>query len=357
MRVNVVKRGDTGTYRVKVVGRDDGGRWTTKWVKGSFPNEAAAITKQKELEAAMNAGGMEELDNSTLGGYLTEWLRTRRAMGGIGPSSERPYFNALLRVQREAGSLALATLTFRDVQKVYSRIAEQYGLVAANYTHKIFKMAIRDAVRDGRIMLDPMARVEPPRAKPAKKHRTLDTADIRAILAAAGNSEVGRALRLLAATGMRIGELCALKWGDFDFVKRQIRIERTATRTMADRVFIKEPKTAAGKRVIAVDGDTMGEFAGGRMKANDGDFVFSQQSPNAMGQRLQRVFVQAGFGDFSPHDLRHAHATYLLRASKNAKAVSQRLGHADVRITLSTYAHVMDGDDEALATQMEGMFK
>ena len=58
---------------------------------------------------------------------------------------------------------------------------------------------------------------------------------------------------------------------------------------------------------------------------------------------------------YSLHSTRHTHATHLLRATGNVKAVSRRLGHSDIRVTLRVYAHVLDGDDEALASVMGAM--
>jgi integrase len=74
-----------------------------------------------------------------------------------------------------------------------------------------------------------------------------------------------------------------------------------------------------------------------------------------LSAQIARRFTDAGLGDFSLHDLRHAHATYLLQQKMPLKAVSQRLGHADIRVTLGIYTHVMPGDDESLASAINGI--
>jgi len=83
-------------------------------------------------------------------------------------------------------------------------------------------------------------------------------------------------------------------------------------------------------------------------------WVFGDQDgkcrrPEWVTKAADRRFPTIGLGEFTFHDLRHAHATYLLQQRLPLKAISQRLGHSDVRITLGTYAHVMPGDDESLA--------
>jgi integrase len=89
------------------------------------------------------------------------------------------------------------------------------------------------------------------------------------------------------------------------------------------------------------------------------DFVFPtkqgrHRNPSELSVEIRKLFDRIGLS-FSLHDLRHAHATFLLQTTTQIKAVSERLGHANIQITLGIYNHVMPGDDARLAGAMDAL--
>lgn len=353
MRVNVVKRKESGQYRVKVTAKDETGRWTTRWVKGGFHTEQQALAKKAEIEATAYHGQITTLDRTTVAGYLDEWLELREATSTIESSTAWSYRNILKRVSKHIGHLPLATLTSQDVQKAYLRIVAEKGASAAKHAHVVFQRAIRDALRDGRILSDPLLRVQAPQAKQHTKLTTLDAAQSAHLIAATAGTETGRIIHLLLATGMRIGEVAALQWGDLDFAKSKIKVQRSMARIRGGGVYLKAPKTVSGRRTISVPPEVMALFA--PFKGKTTDSVFKGQKVAALGSKVRIAMAKAGLSEFSTHDLRHAHATFLLKHASNPKTVSKRLGHSDVKITLGIYAHVLDGDDEELGAIAAGL--
>jgi integrase len=351
MKVNVVRRGDTGSYRVKLTAKDSTGRWTTKWVKGAY-SEAEAQLKKREIEANIQHGTVEHLDSATVAGYLSEWVSDRHASGRLGISSVQVYKDNLKRINRYLGTAELGTITHREIQDAYRKLAADYGLNAAVQSHRVFSVAMKDAVRAGRLLHDPMARVTKPVVKVRKKKSTLTPEDVHAAIQGAKDPETRRAIHLLAATGMRIGELCALKWEDFDFARNKITVDETIAR-LPGRKVAKAPKTEAGNRVISVTPEDMALFE--LLAGEDDERVFKTWDPHQMSQKIGKVLAEVGLGRFTTHDLRHAHATFMLKRTPNPKIVSKRLGHSDVRVTLTTYSHVLDGDDEELAALSGGL--
>lgn len=160
---------------------------------------------------------------------------------------------------------------------------------------------------------------------------------------------------LLAMTGMRRGEVIALRWGDVDFRKQSISIRRSADSVLAKA--IKSTKTMSS-RVIAVDSATLSILSDYRSERSElsADFVAPDayifgtlnnelRSPNDLTARWARLLRAAeteieDLPRVTLKGLRHTHATLMLQAGENPKVVQERLGHSDIRTTLNIYSHV-----------------
>lgn len=170
----------------------------------------------------------------------------------------------------------------------------------------------------------------------------------------------------LAYTGMRAGELCALKWQDIDFNGRTISITKTYynPRNIITEYTLLTPKTKSSKRVIDVEEIVLGEleqlrskqeaFKEQRKKENkpyhDKGFVFAQMDDkNAgyplylklIGIRMARLLKLAKLStNLTPHSLRHTHTSLLSEAEVSLEQIMQRLGHSDDETTRKIYLHV-----------------
>jgi len=160
---------------------------------------------------------------------------------------------------------------------------------------------------------------------------------------------------LLALTGMRRGEVIALRWGDLDFRKQSISIRRSADAAVSKAV--KSTKTYLS-RVIAIDRVTLSilnDYKSERAKLGPefvlpDSYIFGTlkndlRTPNDLTARWSRLVrgAQAEFPGLplvTLKGLRHTHATLLLQAGENPKVVQERLGHSDIRTTLNIYSHV-----------------
>jgi integrase len=161
---------------------------------------------------------------------------------------------------------------------------------------------------------------------------------------------------LLATTGMRRGEVCGLQWKDFDAERESLMIRRSLS-VISGELILGTPKTTRSRRALSLDPVTVEALraqrtrhAARRLAAGpdfqDGDFVVPAPrggplQPSAVGQRFQRLRLDAGLPYIRLHDLRHTYATLALEAGVHPKVVSERLGHAGIAITLDLYAHVL----------------
>jgi integrase len=167
---------------------------------------------------------------------------------------------------------------------------------------------------------------------------------------------------LALATGMRRGELLALRWQDVDLDDGKLRVERSLEQTKAGLVF-KAPKTRYGRRTISLPSSTVAElkahwkatlerrFVLGLGKAGEDVLVFetwdcNTRSPNALTKEWSRAMKAAGL-KATFHSLRHTHASTLIAAGLDVLTISRRLGHASASITLNTYGHLFKTDDRA----------
>lgn len=145
--------------------------------------------------------------------------------------------------------------------------------------------------------------------------------------------------RTLYMTGMRKGEARALTVDDLDLDKAVLTVNKSIRKYKSS---IKAPKTPAGVRKIKLDRNTLELLR--PLKQNE-KWLFGDYRPISR-DRVDRAFkygiVRSGVKPIRIHDLRHSHATYLINNGANIVAVSKRLGHKSINVTLSTYAHLME---------------
>jgi integrase len=170
---------------------------------------------------------------------------------------------------------------------------------------------------------------------------------------------------LAVYSGLRQGELLGLKWDDIDLDRGTLTVRRILSRTRggyaADPIF-SEPKTARSRRTIALPTEAVQALrahlvqqhverrAAGSAWADYG-LVFTTQLGTSFHSRsvlrdYKRALARAGLdGRFRFHDLRHAHATLMLRAGVPMKVASERLGHSAIAITMDLYTHAIEAMD------------
>jgi integrase len=227
-----------------------------------------------------------------------------------------------------------------------------------NYIHTIAHRAFKDAVRWGRLARNPADAADPPRAgQKADGVHAWDAPTLRAFLEASRSS--GDRLHalwvLLATTGMRRGEALGVRWSDIDFDAGRIRVVQTITQTRGS-VAIGEPKTARGRRAIALDGATITILREHRRRMleerllvgsdfDDRGLVFHQPDgrwlqPGAVSEAFVRRVRAYGLPRLTLHGLRHTWATLALERGIHPRVVQERLGHSAIAITLGIYSHV-----------------
>ena len=223
----------------------------------------------------------------------------------------------------------------------------------------------------GILARNPAEFVDPPRPARAKM-ATLSPDEVVSFLQAASETSYYTFFSTLLCTGLRRGELLALRWRNLDLENAVIYVTETAFKLGNGEYVIKEPKTPHSRRAVSLPASLLTLLRQYRFdrenfyhqmgsSLSEDDFVFSQAdgsplNPNAVTLAFRRIIKKAKLNHVRVHDLRHTHATLMLKAGVHPKIVSERLGHASIGITLDIYSHVLPGLQEAAVEKFDMIF-
>jgi integrase len=313
----------------------------------------------------------------TYGEYLRYWLDTYAKHNTRATTCSSYAAYARRYIVPALGSIPLTKLTPAQVQGFYmqtlggARLDNRPGTVSARtvrYCHSIIRESLSHAMKWGMVSRNVADATEPPRAV-RPQVRTWDATEATTFLAAAAEDVYAPIWLVALTTGMRQGELLGLAWKDVDFQRGTITV-RQSLATVDGTLILHEPKTRSGRRTIPLspaciaalrDHQSRQAFHRKAIGAawRDLDAVFPNEHGGWVDQsNLHRNFLRivgrAAVPRIRFHDLRHTHATLLLKEGVNVKVVSERLGHASISITLDTYAHVLPSMQQTAADAIDG---
>jgi len=218
----------------------------------------------------------------------------------------------------------------------------------------VLSLVLDLAVRDSRLVRNPANRVPLPRA--AKGEKAFLTHDqVETLAAAAGDSST--TVLFLAYTGLRWGELAALRVRRLDLLRRRAEIVESVAEVRGALVF-STPKTHQS-RSVPVPRFLVDQLAGLVAGKGSDDFVFT--APQGGVLRLQnfrhtvwtRAVRDAGLDGLTPHSLRHTAASLAIASGADVKVVQQMLGHASATMTLDLYGHLYGDRLDEVADRMD----
>ena len=350
--------GHAWAYVVEVAA-DDGGRRKQVWRSGfRTKREASAALAHALVEAEGPTASTLRVEQ-----YLREWLEHLHRK----PATLATYRSMLdQRLIPAVGDVLLAQLTGETLRNAYaSWLVEGLSSSTVQLMHQVFNKALGDAQRRGLIPTNPARSVEAPR-KALVEMRTWTRDEAVRYLGHVANDRLFAMWRLFLTTGMRRGEVAALRWGDVDLDAARVSIRQTGN--VIDRVWTVGTPKGRGRgatRLLSLDPGTVAALRAHRDRQSyersaAGEFwqenglVFCRENgtplnPTRIGHRLTVRAGQAGLPHIRVHDLRHTYATLALLAGVHPKVVSERLGHANIAITLTLYSHVTEGMDRSAA--------
>lgn len=220
--------------------------------------------------------------------------------------------------------------------------------------HTIINDSLNKALKWEIISKNPVAVVDSPKVS-KKEIQFWDESEIKEFLKASKDSRYYCVFLLALTTGMRQGEILGLRWRNVDETNRTLSIVQTLSHD--GKSLNAGAKTSAGNRKISIDKETLNqivklkdqykqeaEYGSGIYK--DHGLVISTSvgtplSPRNLLRSFDSIIKKGNLKKIRFHDLRHTHASLLLKQGVNPKIVSERLGHANIRITLDKYSHLL----------------
>lgn len=372
MRGSIQPRGKQ-SWRIFVeLGRDEYGKRKRK-TETVIGTKANAQRRLRELLSSIDKG--LPIDNSkvSVGEFLRQWLKDYAEVNTSPKTSEGYRSKIELYLIPKLGSLGLSKLTAQQINRLYAdMISKPLSTQTVLHTHRILKLALGHAVKWGILARNVCDAVDPPRVK-RKEMVALDIPDIQRLLETAEPSPYKHVFFLALYTGLRRGELLGLRWSDVDLNHKTLSVNQNAIRLKGNGIILTKPKTERSRRLVQLSSDAVMllnvlktqqkdqlEMAG--IDWDERSLVFHNSdgttlSPDTVSHAFKKIVKQIGFPNFRFHDLRHTHATIMLKEGVPPNVVSERLGHSSVSITMDIYSHVLPGMQEEAAKAFENALK
>ena len=370
-----IRRRSRDTWAVVIdVGRDATGKRRQKWhtVKGT---KRAAQQELTRLLNQLQTGIYVEPSKLTVSDFLKRWLNDY-AKTTVSPKTFERYKEIVERnLDPALGGHYLPKLKPIHIQAYYSdalqngRKSGKGGLSGTTVLqhHRILRQALKHAVRWQLLVVNPADAVDAPR-RSTVEIQPPDTEAIATLLSLSKGIRLHFPILLAVTTGMRRGEILGLRWDDVDVKRKTLSVRRSLCQTRSG-VTAKVPKTSKANRIVALPTLLIEELRThksrqaqhrlqvGAAYANN-DLVCPDElggfwPPNNLTSAFRHFVKQNELPQVRFHDLRHSHATQLLKQGIHPKIVSERLGHSTIGITLDTYSHVLPGMQEEAALKID----
>ena len=324
----------------------------------------AAQTECARLVAAVDGGAYAEPSKLTVALYLDEWLAAHRSQ--VAPRTHERYAQ-LVRTQIAPllGATLLSKLNARAIESAYAtalasgRRDRPGGLSAQTvlHMHRVLHQAMQRAFELNLVARNVAAQAKPPKVE-RKSMNVLDAAGTARLLAHFRPTRAYMAVLLAAMCGLRRGEILALKWRDVDFTNATLAVSESLEQTAAG---VRRKETKSGRaRSVVIPSLVIPELRRHRaaqaeellklgVRLDDEIPVIAREDgailqPDSLTHEFVRILaLDPSLPRIRFHDLRHGHATQLLKSGVHPKIAQERLGHSTIGVTLDLYSHVMPG--------------
>jgi integrase len=357
MRGSIQKKGTT-YYVVMPIGPK------RKWLKvGSNKKEAERVLAEEMVR--LHSGPYRAVKKISFAEFAQKWMQ-EYARGAIKASTYESYDSVLrMHLLPFFGMMELSQITLEDVQR-YVATKQQEGRLkpkTINNTLVPLKEMFMHAVRWRYLRENPAQYVEKPRV-PHREMDFLTKEEIHRFLSVVPQARYPFFLTAVL-TGMRMGELLAMKWANVEWHRRQYFVKESLYKGK----FV-EPKSAMSKRTMNLPPMLLDALrvhwaqqaetklrVGEAYRDHDLIFCTSLGTPLDRGHVLKRDFwpllKQAGLWRVRFHDLRHTFATLLIAQGESPKYIQAQLGHASIQVTMDRYGHLLPDVHQQAAQRLE----
>jgi integrase len=339
-----------------------GERRRQKEIRLGAVSRSEAQTKERQVLREIEEQCVFEAPNTTVEQLLQSWLTHTAPTAASQPISPKTHERYVSIVRNQLiphlGMIPIHKLNSRHITEMQTTLRKQ-GLSGTTclHVHRVLHTALNFGVKNlGVVKSNAASTVRSPRA--SVRRLDVDEQGIAMLLAATVGTRLQVPVMLAAMTGVRRGELLALRWQDVDFERKRLVVSRSLEETKAFGLRFKAPKSGrvrvlpiADALLAALNRHKTQQTVDRRRLASayaDHELVFCNEDgspwpPDTLTKQFGAIAKGIGMKGFRLHDVRHGFASISLKQGTSVKEVSELLGHSSPLITLSTYAHTMEG--------------
>jgi integrase len=372
-----IRERSPGHWAIVIDIRDPTGSRKRRW--HSFAGtKRQAQTECARLISEIKGGTYIDPSKVTVAEYLDRWLA--HVATQISAGSHKTYSTMVRAYIRPViGAMQLAKLRPADIAHLYALtlggaapLRLRHGLAPRSVAlvHRVLSQALRQAVQWQLLSVNPATAVKAPKIE--RRHMdVLDPAATLALVDAARGTDLFMPVLLAAMTGLRRGEIAALRWRSVNLDIGQLSVVANVEQ-VGYRTREKPPKSGRG-RSVALPALVVNELRRHRMhqaehllrlgiRQDEATHVCLRAGgtpwpPSGLTTTFGSLLGASGLPRVRFHDLRHSHATHLLAANVHPKVVQERLGHASIAMTLDLYSHTVKGMQEEAAASVDTIMR
>lgn len=376
---SVCRRPDGRWQGSITIGRDDRGRLIRKYFYGKTRKETSEKLN-RAIEELRDNRFINKSDNPTVEQWCHEWLWSYKRNSVKQKTFDQ--YETILRTHiiPDIGDIRLADLKTMHIQRIINKM---YDSGLSHRTIEVMKIvmhaALKQAQRNKLVSENVCENVVLPRKRP-KHIRVLNEDEQTKLIAALKDNYIGRGLLFALYTGMRRGEVLALKWSDYDKNEKTISITKALSRVRTynkngnkTMLTVTTPKTDTSIRTVPLIDKAVELLAEHKRKQErymelvgdyytDNDLIFSSSrgdylDPGNFNRKLNKTVKKIGIPRISPHVLRHSFATRGLEAEVSLKAMQELLGHSSITVTGDIYTHILKEQKRKEISKLNDVFK
>mgnify|MGYP000985135199 CR=1 FL=1 len=327
-----------------------------------------AENRLRDIQYEKDHGFLADPGKLTVEGFLKQWYELY-----CEPTLSKTTldtYNIIIEkhIKPAMGKTLLKKLTAMDLQRYYKKKMETHSAQTVLHHHRLLHKALDMALKWGLVFRNIADAVIAPR--PVKYEA--DVYDIQTVidlLALFKDTRLYIPVLLACACGLRRGEVLALRWKDYDAKRKRITINSGIVVSNKE-IIVKQPKTKKSRRTITLPESIVAELAKHKARQNEeilaaeegywinkdlispwhtGDYFH----PGTFSDYYGKILESSDLPYIRFHDLRHTHASLLVYLGVQPKAISDRLGHSGIGITMDTYSHLLPGSGESIAQLLD----
>ncbi|MGD6845211.1 tyrosine-type recombinase/integrase [Bacillus infantis] len=379
------QRGKSWTYIIDL-GFDPLTKKRQQISKGGFKTKKEAQAAARIVELEKQNGTLVKESKISFEQFALDWLKAY-SRSGVKISSVRAREKEMKHFTSVWGPFPVGRITKKMYQDRIIDLSEKYSRNYVDGIHSTGRMIFRQAIEFGIVKINPTENFRLPKQqakvedleKAEEEYKFLEKEELAGFLKLCHSDGLemdALVFTALSYTGLRIGELLALKWADIDLEQGKLRVTKTLYNPNNNYLNYQllTPKTTGSIRTIKIDDLLVNMLKKHKIKQNEiklrnsmiyknEGFIFARedgypQLRKVFETRLKRLLKKAGIEkNITPHSFRHTHTSLLIEAGVGIKEIQQRLGHSDINTTMNIYAHMTANMEEKASQQFSKLMK